>query len=91
MKLNKLLRSKLGVVFGIKGKHHGAVIFHGIAELPKFAVLIGKGEIGSDLTGSGRRGFDIRSRGSGHHEKKKKNQQERNTRRKQFSFRAITN
>jgi len=42
LKLNKLAYSKLGVVLGIKGEHHGAIIFHGIAEFPCFAVLIGQ-------------------------------------------------
>lgn len=65
LKLNKLAYSKLGVVFGIKGEHHGAVIFYGIAELPHFTVLIGQREIRGELTGNGMRCFDIRSRAGG--------------------------
>jgi len=53
LKLNKLANSLLCVVFGVKGKHHGAMILENVAEFPQFAVLIGQCEIISGLTGYG--------------------------------------
>jgi len=73
LKLNKLAYSKLGIVFGIKGEHHGVIIFYSISERPCLAVLIGQREIRSNLSGNGRRCFDIRCRAGGHDEKKKEN------------------
>lgn len=73
LKLNKLADSKLCVVFGIESQYHSAMIFDSIAEFPCFTILIGKCKIGSYLTGSRRRCFDIRSCTGRYYEKEYEN------------------
>jgi len=74
LKLNKLANSGAGVVFGIKGQHHGFIVFERFGQRPHFAVLIGQRKVRGFLTGRDRVVSDVRIRAGGKcHKRKHKN------------------